>query len=111
MIDETKDNWFNEEVLASDVPVLIEFFGDWCPPCRKLSPILDEISAESGGRFKVVKLNVREQPGLTVHFNVAVLPTMYIIDGGEVVETFVGLQSKQTLVDVLVRAAATGGRS
>ena len=106
MIQQVEETWFNEEVLHSDVPVLLDFYGDWCPPCRKLSPILDELSAESDGRYKIVKLNVREHPGLTVHFNVAVLPTMYVLNGGSIVESIVGLQSKATLLEALERASA-----
>ncbi len=88
---------FQSEVLSSDVPVLVDFYADWCGPCRMLAPILEELSAESGGAYKVVKVNTDDNRDLAVQYGVSSLPTLKIFKAGEVATTFVGLKPKADL--------------
>lgn len=92
---------FEEEVLNSQVPVLIDFWASWCNPCRMLSPVVDEISNESDGSYKVGKINVDEQSQLAAKFRVMSIPTLLVFDKGEVVEKSVGVQSKSKIMAML----------
>jgi len=85
---------FDSEVLQSPRPVLVDVYADWCPPCRALSPVIDDLAASSGDRFDVVKLNSDELPEIAGRYGVTALPTVLIFVDGEVVETSVGVQSK-----------------
>lgn len=95
----TKSN-FNEEVLQSDVPVLVDFWASWCAPCRMLGPVIDEISEEAQG-FKVGKINVDEQPELAAKYNVMSIPTVMVFKNGAVVSTSVGVQPKNALLNMI----------
>ena len=92
---------FKAEVLESPVPVLVDFYADWCGPCRALIPILAELSAEAEGRYKVVKVNTDDQPDLSVEYGVNALPTILVFKEGKVKGKLVGLQSKARLVEAL----------
>lgn len=92
---------FKAEVLKSPVPVLVDFYADWCGPCRALIPILAELSAEAEGRYKVVKVNTDDQPDLSVEYGVNALPTILVFKEGKVKGKLVGLQSKARLVEAL----------
>lgn len=85
----TKNN-FESEVLRSEVPVLLDFWATWCPPCRMLSPIIEEIAGEYEGRAKVGKVNVDEEPELAAMFKVENIPTMVVMKEGKVAELAVG---------------------
>jgi thioredoxin reductase (NADPH) len=100
MADVTTET-FRAEVLESLVPVLVDFYANWCGPCRALIPILTELSAEAAGRYKVVKVNTDEQPNLSVEYGVTALPTLLVIKEGKVVAKLVGLQNKARLVEAL----------
>ncbi|HWQ50326.1 MAG TPA: thioredoxin [Terriglobales bacterium] len=95
----TKDN-FNDEVLASDKPVLLDFWASWCGPCRMLSPIVDEI-AEERDDIKVGKVNVDEQRDLAMQFKVMSIPTLAVVKGGKVVSTSVGVRPKDEVLGLL----------
>jgi thioredoxin 1 len=95
----TKDN-FNNEVINSDKPVLIDFWASWCGPCRMVSPIVDEISEEVPS-VKVVKINVDEQPELAQKFDIMSIPTLMVMKDGKVVNKSVGARSKQSLMEML----------
>lgn len=91
---------FEEEVLKSDIPVLVDFYADWCGPCQMVSPIVDEISGERTD-VKVCKVNVDEQVELAQAFGVSSIPTLAVISGGKLVNHAVGAQPKSAILDML----------
>lgn len=95
----TKDN-FEQEVLKSDVSVLVDFWATWCGPCRALGPVLEEISSEVS-TVKIVKVNVDEQPELASQFRIMSIPTMILFKGGEVVDKTVGLLPKDEVLNFI----------
>ena len=91
---------FENEVLRSDKPVLLDFYADWCGPCQMVSPIVDEISGERSD-VKVCKVNVDEQVELAQAFGVSSIPTLAVISGGKLVNHAVGAQPKSAILDML----------
>ena len=92
------DSTFDADVLGSDTPVLVDFWAEWCGPCRKVSPILDEIGAEHGDKLQIVKLNVDENPATAQKYRVVSIPTMNVYKGGQLVKTIVGAKPKPALL-------------
>ncbi len=92
------DKNFETEVLKSDLPVLVDFWAEWCGPCKAIAPVVDEIAAEYDGKLKVTKLNIDEAQGLAEKFNIMSIPTLLIFKGGEPVEQIVGALSKDQLL-------------
>lgn len=99
VIHATKEN-FNEVVLQSDIPVLVDFFATWCGPCRMIAPILEEI-AEEHPEYKIVKIDVDEQPELATRFDVMSIPTLLVFKNGELISQTVGAQPKAKLLSML----------
>lgn len=97
-IQTVTDASFAEDVLSSDKPVLVDFWAEWCGPCRQVAPILDEIAAQYGEQIKIVKLNVDENPQTPAQYRVTGIPTMNVYQGGEVVKTIVGAKPKSALL-------------
>ncbi|ETX09530.1 thioredoxin [Marinomonas ushuaiensis DSM 15871] len=93
------DAQFAEEVLNSDIPVIVDFWAPWCGPCKMIAPILEDVAAEYAGKVKVVKLNVDENQETAPKYNVRGIPTLLVVKGGEVVATKVGAVSKSQLIE------------
>jgi thioredoxin 1 len=96
----TNEN-FQEEVISSTTPVLIDFWATWCGPCRMVSPIVDELSEEYKDSIKVGKVNVDEQPELAASFNVMSIPTIALIKDGKLASSAVGARPKEDLIKIL----------
>jgi thioredoxin 1 len=91
------DASFEQDVLKSDVPVLVDFWAPWCGPCRMVAPIVDEIAKDFEGKLKVVKLNTDENPNIASQYGIRSIPTLMIFKDGEKVDTVVGAVPKTTL--------------
>ncbi len=91
------DDTFDEEVLQSELPVLVDFWAEWCGPCKMIAPILDEISDEYDARLKVIKLNIDDNPNTPPKFGIRGIPTLMMYKNGEVEATKVGAVSKSQL--------------
>jgi len=91
------DATFESEVLNSDKTVLVDFWAEWCGPCRMVSPILDQIAAEHAEKIQIVKLNVDENPSTAMKYQITSIPAMKVYRGGEVVKTVIGAKPKHAL--------------
>ena len=97
MTSSVSDDTFQQDVLASDKPVLVDFWAEWCGPCRMIAPALEEISQEMADRVTVVKLNIDENPTAPAKYGVRGIPTMILFNGGEIAATKVGAAPKTQL--------------
>jgi len=95
---EVSDTSFDEEVLQSDTPVLIDFWAPWCGPCKTIAPVVEELAAQYAGRLKVVKMNVDDNPQTPSRYGVRGIPNLILFKGGQVADQIVGAVPKQQLV-------------
>ena len=98
MVQEVSVNNFQTEVLNSDKLTIVDFFADWCGPCRKLSPIMDEIEQELMGNVKFTKINTDENVELAQTYKISGIPTLLVFKNGELVERMVGLMPKNSII-------------
>ena len=95
------DATFDEHIGAADTPVVIDFWAEWCGPCKMVAPVLDEISAEQVGKLQIAKVNVDENPNVAMRYGVQSIPTMLVFKDGELVDRIVGAMPKGRLMDKL----------
>jgi thioredoxin 1 len=95
------DTNFEHEVLASDVPVLVDFWASWCPPCKMVEPVVEDLAAEHDGRLKVGKLHVDQNPKTAGCYRIMGVPTFVVFQAGEVIQRRTGAQSKGQLLQML----------
>ena len=97
MPSKVTDASFDKDVLNSSKPVLVDFWAEWCTPCRQIAPALEELSGEMGGKISIAKMNIDENPTIPTRFGVKSIPTLMIFKGGQVAATKVGALSKHRL--------------
>lgn len=98
------DQNFQDEVKAASTPVLVDFWAEWCAPCRMIAPVLDELAEEYDGKVKIGKVNVDDNRSIAAQYGVMSIPTLILFKNGEMVEQMVGAQPKENLAKVLQSA-------
>ncbi len=101
-IEITKEN-FEEVVLKSELPVLVDFWATWCGPCKMIGPLVEELSEEMAGKVVVGKLNVDKQPELAMQYQVMSIPTLLLFKNGEIAEKRIGFMPKEKLIEMVTK--------
>ena len=96
------DENFEKEVLKSDIPVLVDFFAEWCGPCKMMSPVIEDLTKEYEGKWKIGKLDVDQAPKISMQYNVQSIPTLMFFKDGKVVDMSLGFQAKEKIKAKLV---------
>ena len=99
MAEQVSDESFEKDVLSAGETVIVDFWAEWCGPCKALSPLVDELATEMQGQAKIVKMNIDENPNTPTKYGVRGIPTLMVFKGGEVTETKVGGMSKAQLTE------------
>ncbi|MDY6910001.1 MAG: thioredoxin [Thermodesulfobacteriota bacterium] len=105
-IIEINDSSFEQEVLQSDIPVLVDFWAPWCGPCRAIAPVIDDLSTEYSGKLKVAKCNVDDNPKIPARYGIRAIPTLIIFKGGNVTEQITGAVAKSQIAAAVDKAIA-----
>lgn len=106
MANAVTDKNFQDEVLNASEPVIVDFWAEWCGPCKMMSPIVDELSSELNGKVKVVKINIDENPNIPSQYGIRGIPTFIAFKGGQAVETKVGGMSRSQFADWIAKVTA-----
>ena len=105
-ITELSSNSFEQEVLKSDQPVLVDFWAPWCGPCRMIGPVVEELAGENADSLKVAKINIDDAQDIATTYGVSSIPTLMIFKNGDVIDRFVGVQPKNRLQEAVDQAIA-----
>lgn len=105
VLEVTPGNW-DSEVMQSEVPVLVDFWAPWCVPCKRIAPVVEELSHDLSGKMKVAKCNTDEAQEIAMRYGIMSIPTLLVFKGGQVVEQLVGLANKQQIQSKLERHMA-----
>ncbi len=100
LLEVTDDN-FESEIVKSDIPVMVDFWAEWCGPCKMVGPVVEELSKEYAGKIKIGKMDVDKNPGTPAKFGIRSIPTLILFKDGEVAQTIVGAQPKSYLEEEL----------
>lgn len=103
-VQEFNDLNFDQEVLKSDLPVLVDFSATWCGPCKAIAPLVGQLADEYAGKIKVGTIDIDDSPGVAQRFGIRGVPTLYVFKGGEVVGKMVGAAPKQNIAQLMQRA-------
>ncbi|MBG0776468.1 MAG: thioredoxin [Desulfovibrionaceae bacterium] len=105
MAIQVTDSNFEEEVLKSETPVLVDFWAPWCGPCRAMGPVIDELATEYTGQVKIAKMNVDENPATPGKYGIRAIPTLILYKGGDVLEQITGAVSKSSIKEMITQKA------
>jgi thioredoxin 1 len=104
MVAEITDSNFEQEVKNSNIPVLVDFWAEWCGPCRLLAPVIEEISSELSGKIKVAKMDVQNNPEVPSEIGIRSIPTLMLFKDGKVIDTKVGVLAKEVIINWINQA-------